>query len=153
MSRTSAGLRAGAVAGMAMAVVLMAWTRATTGSAWRFPNLVAAFFLGDDVAGTDITLPTMLGLAMHVAASALLGAAIIPLLRDLPVRRKIATAVVAGLAAYPLVYTLILSWAHPLMVEQAELVPMTLAHAAYGGVLGAVYIRLRQGVRASNRPR
>ena len=146
-SRRSAALWAGLTAGLPMAMALMVWTRFTAGSAWVFPNLVSALWLGDGAAGRRLGGPTLLGLATHLIASGAVGLGSIPFLRDLPVRRKIATATVLGLAAYPLVFGFVLPWAHPLMLQETSVPPMAFAHALFGLVLGGVYVRLRRSVR------
>lgn len=145
MSRWAAGAWAGTVAGLVMAMAMMAGMAVTGRSIWTNPNLIAAMWLGDGVANGRLGLPTLVGFATHEATSALMGVVAVPFIRDLSSRRKIVMSVVYAVASYPLVFAVVLSWANPLMVERTRLVPMTLAHVLFGLVLGAMYLRLRRG--------
>lgn len=146
MSRPWAGVLAGFVAGAVMAIGMMAWMAATGQSVWTNPNLIAVMWTRmPPISG--FSGATVLGLATHQLTSALMGWIAVPFLRDLPVGRTFLVAVAYAVASYPLVFALVLTWANPLMVAQSGLVPMTTAHAAFGVVLGGVYLWLRPGRR------
>ena len=137
-----AGVVAGVAAGVAMSAGMMLYTLASAGSMWINPNLVAVMWLGADVAGGDFKTATMLGLATHVATSALMGAVAVPWIYRLPSWRTMLAAFAYALGSFPLVFAAVMTWLNPLMVERAGLVPMAAAHALFGIVLGAVYLRL-----------
>ncbi|MDT7858374.1 hypothetical protein RQM47_17120 [Rubrivirga sp. S365] len=143
MSRTGAGVLAGFVAGAVMAMGMMAWMAATGRSTWTNPNLIAVMWTGtppsDGFSGA-----TVVGFVTHQLTSALMGWVAVPFLRDLPTGRTVLVAFAYALASYPLVFALVLTWANPLMVEQSALVPMTIAHAGFGVVLGGLYVWLRR---------
>ncbi len=141
-TRVSAGVVAGLVAGAVMALFMMGWMVASGKSAWTNPNLIAVMWLGPSALG-GLSGATALGFATHMATSALMGWIAVPFIRDLPPARNVLVAFAYALASYPLVFALVLTWVNPLMVERTGLVPMTLAHALFGVVLGAAYLRLR----------
>jgi hypothetical protein len=137
-----AGVIAGTVAGLVMAMGMMAYSLVTQGSPWINPNLIAVMWLGLEAAGGELTAATMLGFATHMATSALMGLVAIPWIYRLPAWRTMLAAFAYALGSYPLVFAVIMTWLNPLMVERAGLVPMAAAHALFGVVLGAVYLRL-----------
>jgi len=142
-----AGVVAGTVAGLVMSAAMMLYTQATQGSPWINPNLIAVMWLGTDAAGGGFAAATMVGFATHVATSALMGIVAVPWIYRLPAWRTMLVALAYALGSYPLVFAAVLSWANPLMVERSGLVPMAAGHALFGGVLGAVYLRLAPDVR------
>ena len=78
MSRTGAGVVAGAVAGLVMAAFVMVWMVAVGRSVWTNPNLIAAMWTGDGAEG-GFSGATALGFATHMATSALMGGIAVPL--------------------------------------------------------------------------
>lgn len=143
MPRGRAGVIAGLVAGAVMALVVMAVMAVQSRSIWTNPDLIAAMWLGAEVADGRLTGATFLGLATHLATSAVMGLIAIPWLRDLSLGRTLLVAVVYAAASYPIVFTLVLTWVNPLMYEEAAMPLMTAAHVVFGLVLGGVYHRLR----------
>jgi len=145
MTRTTykASVVAGVAAGAVMAAFVMAWMAASGKSVWTNPNLIAVMWVGRGDALGGFSGATVLGFATHMASSALMGWIAVPFVRDLPPVRTLLAAFAYALASYPLVFALVMTWANPLMVERTDLVPMALAHAVFGVVLGAVYLRLR----------
>ena len=114
-------------------------------SPWVQFNLISAMWVGDHAAYLDSFGPhTLAGLVTHLATSVLMGLMAAPILRTLPPARVLLVSFVYALVAYALMFGLVLRWANPLMVERTSLLPMTLAHALWGIVLGAVYLRLRR---------
>ncbi len=137
-----AGGIAGAIAGAVMALAMMLYATATVGSPWVNPNLIAAMWLGPHVAGTRLTGATLLGFGTHMITSALMGVVAVPWIYRLPTWRSLLAALAYALASYPLVFAAVMSWADAIMVQRAGLVPMAAAHALFGLVLGALYVRL-----------
>ena len=142
MSRTWAGVAAGCAAGTVMAMGMMAWMALMGRSVWTNPNLIAVMWTGAAPAAA-FSGATVLGFATHQATSSLMGWVAVPFLRDLPPGRTILAAIAYAVASYPLVFALVLTWANPRMVEQTTLVPMTIAHVAFGVVLGGLYLVFR----------
>lgn len=140
--RVAAGVLAGTVAGLVMALAMMGYQYARGNSIWTNPNLIAVMWMGKEVAGGQLSLATLVGFLTHMATSALMGWVAIPFIRDLPPWRTMLVAVSYALASYPVVFTLVLTWANPLMFVRAPMVPMTLAHALFGVVLGLVSVWL-----------
>jgi hypothetical protein len=141
-TETGAGVLAGLAAGVVMAMGMMGYTAATGRSVWTMPNLIAVMWVGPGALGGP-TWATVLGFATHLTTSALLGVIALPFIRDLPPGRTKLAAFAYALASYPVAFALVMTWANPLMVERTQLLPMTLAHALFGTILGAVYLRLR----------
>lgn len=141
-----AAVVAGLAAGAVMAMFMMAWMAAHSESVWTNPNLIAVMWVGREAALGGFSGATLVGFATHMATSALMGWIALPFVRGLPPARTMRAAFAYALASYPLVFALVLTWANPLMVERTDLVPMTLAHAVFGVVLGAVYLWLRPTV-------
>ncbi len=106
------------------------------------PNLIAAMWMGNAVANGSFSTATLVGFLTHEATSALMGIIAVPFIWDLSFGRTVLIAVAYALASYPFVFAFILTWANPLMVERAELVPMTAAHILFGLVMGFLYIIL-----------
>lgn len=143
---------AGLAAGVVMTMVMMAWMAASGESVWTNPNLIAVMWVGRDAALGGFSGATLLGFATHLATSALMGVIALPFIRDLPPGRTMLAAFAYALASYPFAFALIMTWANPLMVERTGLVPMTVAHAVFGIVLGAVYLWLRPSAHETHSP-
>ncbi len=142
-NRFAAGATAGFIAGLVMAMAMMAYMYLTGRSVWTNPNLIAAMWFGDGVAGGSLSTATIVGFLTHGATSGLMGIVAVPFIRDLSLRRTILVSIAYAVGSYPFVFAFILTRANPLMVERSELVPMTVAHILFGIVLGAVYVGLR----------
>ena len=145
-----AGTIAGTIAGAVMAMAMMLYMTATQGSPWINPNLIAAMWLGPGVAGRALTGATWLGFGTHLVTSALMGAVAVPWLYRLPTWRTLLAALAYALGSYPVVFAAVMSWADPVMVQRASMVPMAAAHALFGVVLGGLYLRLVR--RTTRRP-
>lgn len=141
-NRVAAGVAAGTAAGFVMAIGMMAYQYAQGNSVWTNPNLIAVMWMGRDAAGGQLSIATLAGFLTHMVTSALMGWVAVPFIRDLPPWRTLLASVSYAAASYPVVFTLVLSWANPLMLQRAAMVPMTLAHILFGLVLGLVYVRL-----------
>ena len=137
-----AGALAGTVAGAVMAVFMMGLMAARGRSVWTNPDLIAVMWLGPAVADGERTAATLVGLATHMATSALIGLVSMPFIAGLPRGRTLLASVSYAVASYPVVFAAVLSWANPLMVARAELVPMSVAHTLFGLVMGFTYLRL-----------
>lgn len=144
-SRTGAGIVAGTLAGLVMALGMMAYQYWQGNSIWTNPNLIAVMWLGPEVAGGQLSLATLVGFATHMATSALMGWIAVPFIRDLPPWRTMLAATSYSLASYPLVFATLMTWLNPLMVERTGLAPMAAAHTLYGVALGVVYLWLARG--------
>lgn len=142
LRRVTAGAVAGTIAGLVMAIAMMGYMAATGRSPWTNPDLIAAMWMGDHVAGGRLSLATLAGFATHMATSATMGVAALPFIAGLPCGRTLLAAFAYALASYPVVFATVLTWANPLMVARSELIPMTAAHALFGLVLGAAYLGL-----------
>jgi hypothetical protein len=143
VSRPTAAIAAGTVAGVVMAMFMMTWMALHGESIWTNPNLIAVMWVGRDAALGGLSGATALGFATHLATSALMGLIALPFIGGLSPARTMLAALAYALASYPFAFAFIMSWANPLMVERTAPVPMTLAHMVFGVVLGAVYLRLR----------
>ncbi len=133
----------GAVAGLVMATFMMGVAGVQGRSVWTNPDLIAAMWMGPEVADGRLTAATAIGFATHMTTSALMGLVAVPFIVALPMARTMLAALSYALASYPLVFAAVLSWADPIMVARSDLVPMTAAHAVFGLVLGATYLRAR----------
>lgn len=138
-NKLAAGAIAGIIAGTVMAMVMMIYMYLNGRSVWSNPDLIAAMWLGNEVADGSFSLATLIGFLTHEATSALMGIIAVPFIKDLPFGRVIIISIAYALASYPLVFGFILTWANPLMVERAELVPMTFAHIIFGVVMAYFY--------------
>lgn len=138
-SKLKAGTIAGIIAGLVMAMAMMAYMYLTGRSVWANPNLIAAMWTGNEAAGGGFSTATIIGFLTHEATSALMGVVAVPFIKNLPARQTILVSIAYALGSYPFVFALILSWANPLMVERAELVPMTVAHILFGFIFGISY--------------
>lgn len=132
-----------------MAMAMMGYMRWEGQSVWTEPDLIAAMWMGNDVADGRLSVATLVGFLTHMATSALMGVIAIPFIYKLPPWRTMLAAFSYAMASYPVAFATIMSWANPLMVERTGLVPMAAAHGLFGVVLGAVYLWLRRGLRLS----
>lgn len=138
------GAVAGALAGMVMAVFMMVYMAASGQSVWTNPNLIAVMWMGRAVAGGGFGWPTIVGFATHMAASVAMGVVGLAFIAALPPRRTLLAAFAYALASYPLVVSVVMTWANPLFVQRTMILPMTMAHAVFGVVYGASYIRFAE---------
>jgi hypothetical protein len=133
-----------------MAMAMMGYTALRGRSVWTNPNLIAAMWMGNDVADGRWTPATVVGFATHMATSALMGWVALPFIAGLSPGRTILASASYALASYPLVFATVLSWANPLMIGRTELVPMTGAHLLFGLVMGATYLWLRRRLQGEH---
>lgn len=138
-SKIANGAIAGIVAGIIMAMAMMAYMHLTGRSVWTNPDLIAAMWMGNDAANGAFSLATVAGFLTHLAMSALMGVVALPFINNLPKGQLILVSIAYALASYPFAFAFILTWANPLMIERSELVPMTAAHILFGLVMGAAY--------------
>lgn len=144
MRRTTAAALAGAAAGIVMSMAMMMYMAATGRSIWAMPNLIAAMWLGRGAAGETLSYATAVGFLTHLATSVAMGVVAVSFIRDLPPWRTILAGFTYAVASYPVIFAFVLTWANPLMVQRAGLVPMTAGHALFGVVMGATYVWLRR---------
>lgn len=130
---------AGVIAGTVMSMTMMLVASLHGQSVWIMPNLIAAMWLGPNVATDALGLPTAVGFLTHEATSALMGVVAIPFVERLSRRRVLLASVAYALASYPLVFSLVISWANPLMYQRAPMIQMTWGHLLFGAVFGAAY--------------
>lgn len=150
-SRAAAGIVSGSIAGIVMAMAMMAYMYARGQSVWTNPDLIAAMWMGNGAADGRFSLATLVGFATHLATSALMGLIAVPFIKSLSFGRTILASFAYALASYPFVFAFVLTWSNSLMVERSELVPMTAAHILFGVVLGIFYKNLfREQIRESN---
>jgi len=150
-SRAAAGIVSGSIAGIVMAMAMMAYMYARGQSVWTNPDLIAAMWMENGAADGRFSLATLVGFATHLATSALMGLIAVPFIKSLSFGRTILASFAYTLASYPFVFAFVLTWSNPLMVERSELVPMTAAHILFGVVLGIFYKNLfREQIRESN---
>ncbi len=62
----TAAIWAGVIAGFVMALAMMGYQYARGRSVWTNPNLIAAMWLGNDVADGRLTGATAVGFATHM---------------------------------------------------------------------------------------
>jgi len=142
MKQIPAAATSGALAGAIMSMAMMLSMVITGRSMWTLPNLIAAMWMGVEVASEAPSAATLAGFLTHMATSVIMGLIAIPFIRDLSPRRTYLAALSYALASYPIVFAAVLSWANPLMVERAGLISMTAGHALFGVVMAATYLRL-----------
>lgn len=95
----------------------------------------------DSKAGADEP-PTMVGILTHETTSALMGLIAVPFVAGLSGGRVMLVSLAYALASYPLVFSLVMSWADPIMFQRAPMVQMTWGHLIFGAVFGFVYAKL-----------
>lgn len=134
-----------AVAGLVMAMLIMAYMALVGQSIWTTPNLIAVMWLGESAATGAFGVNTMIGFATHMATSMLMGEIAIPFVAGLPAGRTILAALSYALASYPVAIAAVMSWANPLFVDRTDVVPMTVAHAVFGLVFGSTLLALAAG--------
>lgn len=139
-----AGLISGAIAGMVMSLAMMSMMMANGKSPWMMPNLISAMWLGPQAAGGQAGWSTILGFSTHLVTSMVMGLVAVPFIKDLSPVRTLLASISYAVASYPVVFAAVLTWANPLMVEKAPLVPMTIGHAIFGLTLGASFLWLKR---------
>jgi hypothetical protein len=135
-SRWSAGVLSGLLAGAVMAMAMMAYMAATGRSVWTNPNLISAMWFGPEAADGAFGMKTIVGFVTHMVTSGLMGWIAIPFIRDVPKGRMVLLGIAYAVASYPIVFSGVITWANPLMIERTSLMPMTLGHVLFGIVLG-----------------
>lgn len=141
--QVGAGAISGAIAGLVMALAMMGYMHWSGRSIWTNPNLIAVMWLGEEAAIGGFSAATLIGFSTHMATSVIMGIVALPFMYALPPWRTMLAAFAYAVASYPVVFAGFLTWLNPLMVERYELVPMTVAHALFGVVLGGIYLALR----------
>ncbi len=141
--RVIAGVVAGSLAGLVMAMAMMVYKYSQGKSIWTNPDLIAAMWMGNTAADGELTMATLVGFLTHMATSALMGIIALPFIYGLPAWRTMLAAFAYAVASYPVVFSVFLTWLNPLMIERTELIPMTGAHILFGLVLGIGYLWLR----------
>lgn len=134
-----AGAGAGLVAGTVMAMTMMMLAIFRHQSIWTMPDLIAAMWLGPDVATGQLGFPTLVGFLTHEVTSTLMGVIAIAWVAGLEGRRLLLASLAYALASYPLVFATVISWANPIMYRQTSMIDMTVAHMIYGIVFAAGY--------------
>ncbi len=81
-------------------------------------------------------------------ADALMSVVAVPFAAGLPQLRILLVSLTYAPASHPFVFTLVLTWANPLMIQRTGLVEMTASHALSGVAFGALYPVLRMRFRA-----
>lgn len=138
---------AGVIAGTAMSMAMMVVASLRGQSVWMLPNLIAATWLGPNVATDAPGFPTMVGFLTHEATSALMGVVALPFIATLSRPRVLLVSLAYALASYPLVCSLVMSWANPLMYQRAPMIQMTWGHLIFGAVFGSAYLWLDDRVK------
>lgn len=123
---------------MAMAMMVVAFLGGD--SVWAQPNLIAAMWFGPHIATDALGMPTMIGFLTHEVTSALMGIIAVPFVANLSSTRTLLASLAYAVASYPLVFTLVISWANPLMFQRASMVQMTWGHLLFGAVFGAAFL-------------
>ncbi len=134
-----AGAGAGLMAGTVMAMAMMMLALFRNQSIWTMPNLIAAIWLGPDVATGQLGFPTFAGFLTHEVTSTLMGVIALAWVAGLEGRRLLLASLAYALASYPLVFSAVISWANPVMYERTSMIVMTGAHLLYGIVFAAGY--------------
>lgn len=135
------GVLAGLVAGAVMAAVMMLFALSSGHSVWTNPDLIAALWRGPAAANGKFSNGTMLGLATHMATSAVMGIVALPFIARLPAWRTMLAAIAYALASFPLVFATVLAWADPTMFQAVRMLPMTVAHLVFGQPWGRLSSR------------
>jgi len=146
-NRFAAGAVSGIIAGLIMAIAMMAYMYLAGRSVWTNPNLIAAMWMGNGAAADNsLSIATLIGFLTHEATSALMGIVAVPFIKNLPKGQTILVSIAYALASYPFVFAFVLTWANLLMVERTELIPMTAAHILWGLVFGIFYRLLHSSI-------
>ena len=140
-----AGICAGLIAGLVMAILAM-WFTWLVGKGFLFPLRLTAGVVERDAALEGVTAPA-LGLALHFGMSVLMGVILAAILSGFSSPRlhsDAGQALVFGLIYAVIIWAInqfgILKVADPLMAERMPPVAFGLAHAIYGAVLGFLII-------------
>lgn len=113
-------LVAAIVAGLVMAMAMMAYAMLRGESPWTNPDLIAAMCMRERVANGRLGIPTLTGFATHMMTSALMGIVAVPFIYGLPAWRTMLASLSYALASYPLVFVTVMTWADPVMVRCGE---------------------------------
>lgn len=143
------GALAGLIAGMVMSAAMMLVALLRDESMWTLPNLIGAMWF-EGAMSEGLGPQAMAGMLTHAATSALMGFVAVPFVAGSARGRVLIVSLAYALAAYPLAFSLVLSWANPLMFERAPMVQMTWAHMIFGIVFGVAFIWL-EGARTETR--
>ena len=144
MNRLGAGVIAGGVAGLVMAMAMMGDMKWQGQNVWTNPNLIAAMWMGPKVAGGRLTLATLVGFHDSHGDERCYGDNHHPFIYKVPAWRTLLAALSYAMGSYPFAFAIVMTWANPIMVERTGLVPMAAAHALFGLVLGFGYLLLRR---------
>jgi hypothetical protein len=142
-----AGICAGLIAGLVMAILAM-WFTWLVGKGFLYPLRLTAGFVERNAALEGVTAPA-LGVVLHFGMSVLLGVFLAAILSGFSTPRlhsDAGQALVFGLIYALIIWAVnqfgILRLADPLMAERMPPVAFGLAHAIYGAVLGFLIIVL-----------
>ena len=103
------------------------------------PNMIATMWLGGAADG-GLGVPPMIGMVTHMATSGLMGIVAVPFVAVLPRWRVLLVSLAYALASYPLVFSLVMRWANPLMYERAPMFDMTWGHAVFGVTFAVAFL-------------
>jgi len=149
---------AGLQAGMAGALVMLAWLTAAMlwvhHSVWWFPNLMATTFGGDAALQQGFGRYTASGLALHLTQYSLVGVAFavltampLPGVGKLVDSGLVLAGVIIGVAWYYLMYGLVWKNVNPLISLYSPDRAILVAHVFYGLMLGRLpaYLKSKAG--------
>jgi hypothetical protein len=139
LSRFLAGLQAG----MAGALVMLAWMAVSMlwarHSIWWFPNLIATTFGGDPALRSGFGRYSAAGIALHLVQYSLLGGLFALALPDrLPVTRVLLLAVIFSLGLYYVMYHFVWKHVNPLIPLYSPDRQILVAHIFYGFLLARI---------------
>lgn len=135
------GAVAGLVAGTVMSMGMMLLSMLGGDDIWMMPNCIGAMWFDGRVAEGP-GLQAVAGFITHEVTSTLMGVVAVPFLAGSPRRRVLPISVIYVLASYPLLFSLVMTWANPQMFERAEMVPMTWGHLLFGAVFAGCFLWL-----------
>lgn len=135
------GAIAGLVAGTVMSMGMMLLSLLGGESIWTMPNCIGAMWFGGRI-GEGMGLQAMAGFLTHEATSTLMGAVAVPFVSGSPRNRVLPISIAYALASYPLLFSLLMTWANPQLFERAGMVQMTWGHLLFGTVFAACYLWL-----------
>lgn len=136
-----AGAIAGLIAGTVMSMAMMLLALLMGESVWTMPNCIGAMWFGGRV-GEGLGLQAVAGMLTHEVTSTLMGVVAVPFVAGLPGGRVLLISLAYALASYPLLFSLLMSWANPQMFERAGMVQMTWAHLLFGTVFAVCFLWL-----------
>lgn len=136
-----AGAVAGLIAGTVMSMAMMLLAVLAGESIWGMPNMIGAMWFGGSM-GEDLGVQAVVGMLTHEVTSTLMGVVAVPFVSAVPRGRVLPISIAYALASYPLLFSLVMSWANPMMFEQAGMVEETWAHLLFGTVFAVSYLLL-----------